>query len=414
MKALLLVPYFNKDGVGEDYSNFKFIEGIAQNHAVTVLTIARPGHRDRLPGSNACLVEFEDSPVHLGLVRRSRLYEKFSQQACPNYALYYRAARQWIERNAAGFDLIHQFSPLAMRYPTPALRFLARSPMPFVMGPLAGALPTPRAFRRHPWLPELRRIDHLRFRWDPWLRRTYRRASCLIGAAPYVRDHLGRIPLRRFEVLSEMGLDRTFPRSTSAAGPEALRLLFVGRLVPTKGALHAIRALALLPDLPGVTLDLVGSGELASECERLVGALDLRGRVRLLGRLSRDEVFEHYKTSDVFVFPSYREPTGHVVYEAMSCGLPVITTRIGGPAFIVTPECGTLLEPSSPAALERALAAEIRRLHADRRLLADMSRAAVERIEDVALWPRKIAALSAIYEQCLADSAAEPRDRSSP
>jgi glycosyltransferase involved in cell wall biosynthesis len=61
---------------------------------------------------------------------------------------------------------------------------------------------------------QLRRLDQFRFRSDPWLRTTYAQASCVIGIAPYVKDVLADI-----------------------------RLLFVGRVIRTKGVRDAIRAL---------------------------------------------------------------------------------------------------------------------------------------------------------------------------
>src|SRR5262245_46510602 len=95
-RVLLLVPYFNKEGVGEDYSNYKWIEGIANRYDTTILTIARPGCVDRIPDAHAELVEFQDSSIHLSLVKKYHAYAVFSQQVCPNYLRYYREARKWI------------------------------------------------------------------------------------------------------------------------------------------------------------------------------------------------------------------------------------------------------------------------------------------------------------------------------
>ena len=47
---------------------------------------------------------------------------------------------------------------------------------------------------------------NLRLRRDPSLRRTYQQAGCVLGIAPYVRDRLAGVGLRRFEVMSETGL----------------------------------------------------------------------------------------------------------------------------------------------------------------------------------------------------------------
>jgi len=395
-RVLMLVPYFNRDGVGEDYSNFQWIQGLSEHCSATVLTIARPGHVERVPSSVERLIEFPDSRLHLNLLRHSGSYERFSRKACPNYLPFHRKAARWIQAHAERFDLIHQFSPLALRYPTPALGFLERHATPFVAGPLGGALPTPPAMRTFPWMPEPRQVDRLRFRLDPWLRATYERADCLVGAGPYVKELLRGVRLRRFEVISEMGVERTWPRPRVTRAPGELRLLFVGRLVPTKGVLHAIRCLAALADLPGITLEIVGEGTLETTCRAEIARLGLERRVRLSGRLERDAVFERYADADVFLFPSYREPTGHVVYEALSFGLPVVTTTIGGPAHIVTDACGIRVPPAPAEAFEASLAAAIRRLTSTE-LRQRMGASAIERIEAVALWPRKIEAMLRVY-----------------
>jgi hypothetical protein len=62
----------------------------------------------------------------------------------------------------------------------------------------------------------LRGLDRLRFRHDPWLRASYARAACVLGVAPYVRDVLDDVPLRRFEPVLELGIDAVAPETVRA------------------------------------------------------------------------------------------------------------------------------------------------------------------------------------------------------
>ena len=67
-----------------------------------------------------------------------------------------------------------------------------------------------------------------------------------------------------------------------------------------------------------------------------ISSLDLHDQVKLFGRVSREKVLELMIQSDCFVLSSIHETFGVVLIEAMSCGLPVISTRSGGPESIIT------------------------------------------------------------------------------
>ena len=83
----------------------------------------------------------------------------------------------------------------------------------------------------------------------------------------------------------------------------------------------------LLPDLPDVTLTQAGDGEELELCKAEAERLGVADRVNFLGRIPRQQVEELYASSDAFLFPSFREPSGSVVFEAMRHGLPVIASR---------------------------------------------------------------------------------------
>jgi glycosyltransferase involved in cell wall biosynthesis len=288
-----------------------------------------------------------------------------------------------------------------MRYPCP-VRGLG---IPYLIGPVGGSLESPPAFAAEegtaPWYVGLRRLDALRIRFDPALRDTYEQASCVLGIAPYVKDFLSGTAIRRFEVMSETGISE-LPAPAVRAGREdaTLRLLFVGRLVRTKGARDAIRAVSLIRDIP-VVLDIVGDGPDRAACEALTAGLGLSSRVRFHGRLPREQVAGFYRAADVFVFPSYREPGGNVVFEAMAHGLPLLVSDIGGPGNVVDESCGIRLHPVAPAEYARDLAAAITRL-ADPRLRGLLGDGARARAAEVALWDSKVQHAEAIYAEVLA------------
>ncbi|WP_315925071.1 glycosyltransferase family 4 protein [Mesorhizobium sp. SP-1A] len=397
MKLLLIAPTCDGEDVGEAWVAHQWAQRLATRHDVTLLTYnkrgAKPASR-QLQGMR--IVEWTE-PAALGRA------ERFNSIIKPAYVPFYARARRWIRAAQASgelFDIAHQPVPVAMRYPSP----VAGLGIPFVLGPVGGGLENPEGFSedggRQPWYMALRHLDGYRRRHDPFLRSTYMSADCVLGIAGYVRDLLAHIPLRRFEIMSETGLDRVPAPIDRSARSGPVRLLHVGRLVRTKGARDLIRALALAPDLP-VVLDIVGDGPERGECEALIVSLGLSDRVTIHGWRSKAEVADFYRAADIFVFPSYREPGGNVALEAMSFSLPLIVVDRGGPGSATSAACAVKLPVTTPQALARDVAAAIGRLVFDPGLRHRMGMAANAHVAATALWSAKLDRMDALYTDIL-------------
>ena len=325
----------------------------------------------------------------------------------PAYVPFYARARRWIRAalaNGERFDLAHQPLPVAVRYPSPVTGL----GIPFVLGPVGGSLSSPPAFAGEegtsPWYVSLRGLDGLRLRRDPLLRRTYQQAGCVLGIAPYVRDRLAGVGLRRFEVMSETGLV-ALPDPVHRGGRQGqVRLLYVGRLIRTKGARDAIRALGLLSGLP-VSLDIVGDGCDRSACEALARELGLGQRVRFHGWLARERIDDFYRAADVFVFPSYREPGGNVTFEAMGHSLPMVVSDRGGPGAVVDETCGIRVHPDSPGQYAQELASALARLVREPAERLALGEGARRRAREVGLWETKARQVEPVYAAVLAQDA---------
>jgi len=88
---------------------------------------------------------------------------------------------------------------------------------------------------------------------------------------------------------------------------------------------------------------LVGDGPDRFECERLVRELNLTDNVKFLGK--QDGLVEILSSSDLFLIPSQSESFGLAALEAMACGLPVISSSVGGlPELVKHNECGFISE----------------------------------------------------------------------
>jgi glycosyltransferase involved in cell wall biosynthesis len=180
----------------------------------------------------------------------------------------------------------------------------------------------------------------------------------------------------RIEVIYN-GIDPRFLNLPKAERPvrkdaakERLELLFVGRLRVEKGVLVILKALDLLineqsqqeRELPPLHLNIFGNGDKVyiQELKSFLREKDLKQFVSFHGKVQQETLIEYYDRADIMLVPSlWAEPFGLVVAEAMARELPVIGSKVGGPAEILTHDVdGLLTEPGD----ERALAAALRDL----------------------------------------------------
>lgn len=154
------------------------------------------------------------------------------------------------------------------------------------------------------------------------------------------------------------------PPPLFAIAPGTFVIGTVGRVQDVKnhaGLIEAFIALrALLPQRrDSMKLVIVGAGPLLPALERQVAAADIGDAVLLAG--ARDDIAAVMQTFSLFVISSIAEGMPVTLLEAMSCGLPVVSTRVGGiPDLVTDNETGALVAAGDPAALAAALAVYVR------------------------------------------------------
>jgi glycosyltransferase involved in cell wall biosynthesis len=209
-----------------------------------------------------------------------------------------------------------------------------------------------------------------------------RHASFVAAAARPIRHQLvnrvGLAPARTHTMW--MGVDTTLfcpPPVRKRTG--SLRLLTVGRLQRMKGHLHALAALRISLDQgANVTYSIVGAGPDQRTIEASIGELGLGDRVQMMGSLGEEGIRESLGESDVFILPSFGlgEAFPVAVMEAMSSGLPVISTIIGGTPDMITNGVDGILIPQQD---ESALAEAIQTLDDSEELRTRLGSAARQR-----------------------------------
>lgn len=185
----------------------------------------------------------------------------------------------------------------------------------------------------------LRRIDASPSR-RAWLRRTFGDADRTFVAAPELAEAWTRWGLGPADVVANPA-----PTGLVRRRPDPHRILFLGRLVASKG----VRALGAAHQLvrrraPSATLALAGQGpcQLSGPGVRPLGWLDAEGRSAELGRAA------------VLALPTRDDAAPLVVLEALAAGVPVVATRMGAIPAMVRGH-GVLLDRPDPASIATAI-----------------------------------------------------------
>ena len=188
--------------------------------------------------------------------------------------------------------------------------------------------------------------------------------------------------------------------------PDALTLLFVGRIQPLKAPDLLLRAAAELRRDPGlagrlqvVVLGAPSGSVVTSEwLRRLSAVLGLGDTVRFVPPVARAHVADYYRAADLTVVPSYNESFGLVALESQACGTPVVAAAVGGlPTAVADGASGVLVRGHDPhewaSVLHGLLTSPRQRL-----LLASGARAHAERFS----WDRTTQGLIDAYDSAVA------------
>jgi glycosyltransferase involved in cell wall biosynthesis len=225
-----------------------------------------------------------------------------------------------------------------------------------------------------------------------------READAVVCISQFARGQLMRItdPAHwgKFRVC-RLGVEpEQFRFALRQPGPLA-ELLCVGRLTPAKGQILLVQALAQLRDAAvPFHLTLVGAGPDRGRIEREVTACGLERHVTLTGALTQDQVRQHFARADIFVLPSLAEGIPVVLMEAMSCGVPCVTTPVNGiPELVLHDQTGLLATPGDVA----SLAARLRQLIEQPVLRRTLALAARDKVRQDFDLHRNVAALGGIF-----------------
>jgi glycosyltransferase involved in cell wall biosynthesis len=378
-------------------------KGLAERgHKVTVLS-ADWGFESRQPGErpNARRSPFgwvsEDGGVEAQYLPTWLRYRSLTWN--PAVTRYCRARLDQ-------FEIVHIFGLYDLLGP-PVARACRERGIPYVVEPIGMFLPIVRSIL-------LKRVYH-----RLWGARMLGGSSAVVATAEQELEELARGGIPR----SKLSLRRNgvmVPRDMPARGrfrveqglpPDALVVLFLGRLSEKKSPQMLLEAFARLPArLLGREVRLVFAGPdesgMRSRLEQRSENLGVKARVRFAGALFGSAKWSAYVDSDVFVLPSQNENFGNTAAEAAACGTPVVITETCGVAPLLSGAAGIVVPHETSA-----LAGAVQQVLSDAGLRARLSEGG-RRIAGRLGWDEPLAAAERLYNQIAGSAHGRRRSQS--
>ena len=291
----------------------------------------------------------------------------------------------------------------------------AHAPVPFIADAAARAVrrTTPFVLTYHAGPMRKGRLapDALGWAYEHLLLpRTAKRASQVIVSSMFVARELGHA-LGGSCVAIPPGVDETTFAPSGRDAPSSA-LVYVGSLSSTTPYKNVPLLLEAVRDLagrhPGISLAVVGDGDMATAYAERADELGIASRVTFRGRLAGRELVEAYRQATILALPTLFDSAPTVLVEAMACGVPVVSTTVGGiPELVESGVEGLLVPPADLKAFTRALDS----LLGDPARARAMGAAGRARVERSLNWPALAARTSEILESARTKDASEPRVR---
>lgn len=303
------------------------------------------------------------------------------------------------------YDVVHRLTPLSPTLPSSLAKKCRKAGVPFVWGPMNGGVKWPKAFNaarraEREWLSYIRDV----YKLLPGYRATRENChSILIGSGATFEQ----MPARYHDkcvYIPENAIDPqkfTARRTRNVKNGEPVRLVFLGRLVPYKGADMLLEAAAELIRHGRVTVTLIGEGPERAKLESIIEREKIGHGVNLAGWIEHAQLQHTLAEHDVLAFPSIREFGGGVVLEAMAVGLVPVVVDYGGPAELVTEHTGYRVAIGSRESVVAGFKDVLTKIAAQPATLAGMSRASRRHIDHYFTWSAKARQTLEVYRHAL-------------
>lgn len=273
------------------------------------------------------------------------IYYKLGKMYMPYSVVWQNTSFRFIKKlhKKYNFEFIHQVTLGDFRIVNPAWKLNSK----FIFGPVGGAQLTPESLKSYTLADkkteQKRKYINQLMVSLPQYKNALKHIWLVLAANRETQEYLCRYirNMNRCDLLTENGVTQEQLHDYRVRPvTDSVVLLWAGRMIPRKGLSFLLDVLKIIKSNNNFILRLVGDGPEMENLKKKVNALKIEDKVDFAGSVPYKEMKKIYLSSDVFVFPSLRETTGTVLFEAMSNGLPIVTFDQNGAALLVTDSCG--------------------------------------------------------------------------
>ena len=353
---ILMSAYACEPGKGsEPGAGWAWARAAATEHHVWLLT--RHNNRPSIESAMGREPHLRITPIYIDPPTALTRWKKGQRGVHLYYVLWQLKARRTAKElhQRVGFDVAHHITFAVDWLPAGVVGI---NGLPAVWGPVGGTAPWPWRFWR--WLgvrgfaQETMRSVIVAAGRTIFGNRTARAAQVIVA-----QNH---------EVASRYASARTVTEPNVALAAPALcertrnssgnnTALYVGRLLPSKGILLAVKAISS-PGAETWQLRVFGEGPALLKAQKLAIKLSIAERVTFEGQRPRNEVLDAYQSADALLFPSMHDAAGWAIAEAVLAGVPFVAIGLCGPKLLAQrTHAGLALPVTSdlPAQLAKAL-----------------------------------------------------------
>ena len=165
----------------------------------------------------------------------------------------------------------------------------------------------------------------------PLFRQIWKKSKAVIANSNGLRElALQSAPKQQIEIIPN-GVDTNEFCPPIRKNNNTFNVLCVSRLIERKGIHFLLDAWKkFIEKNQNSKLFIVGEGNMENELRTQAEKLKINSSVEFTGRLEHEKTVEMYKNADIFVLPSMNEGMSNTILEAMACGLPIVSTGVGG------------------------------------------------------------------------------------
>ncbi len=307
------------------------------------------------------------------------------------------------ELKSGRYDIVHRITPVSPTAPSYLAKKLRKIGIPLVVGPLNGGVPWPKQFlalqhKEKEWLNNVRGL----YKFMPGYASLRKHSNAILVGSMATKEQVPKRYQEKTLYLPENAVDSTrFSLRNNSKYELPIKAVFVGRLVPYKGADIAIEAMRELLLNGKIEFDIYGTGPEESRLKEICTSIGVDKSVRVHGFIPNDTLQTKFVKGDILVFPSVREFGGGVVLEAMALGVVPVIVDYAGPSELVTKETGFSIPIGDRNQIVEKLKSTLTNICDKPELLSSMRKKSIDRVQQYYTWERKVEQDMQIYKWVL-------------